>query len=418
MPVSVTSQWINAAGLGLLFLASGAIFVFDVNGLVSAFLCMAAYATPIILLENCILKTHRRPATGLDWSLVDSRTPNTTRVRVKLIGLLGSIAAIAFVHWLFRLYDLDQMAMAGFAAALVAPVFILLAIPYFACIDRAMIQPEDGYWHFGRLLLGRYENIDWRHVKSHALSWTIKGFFLPIMFVYLIGTIIRLKSHLSWLTTDYVMAVRFLADYAAMLELSIVCVGYTFTCRVLDSHIRSPNPLLGAWLVTLVCYAPFNRLVTHDILRYDTGHYWYDWFGDIPLVAIPWSIALLMSFGVWIWATASFGMRWSNLTNRGIVTNGPYRFTKHPDYISKSIFFWLINVPFLSVEGPSAALKTSLMLVCVNLIYYGRAKAEEKHLSQDPDYVAYAEAIRERGIFRFLHRPFLPNRSVPLHRKS
>jgi protein-S-isoprenylcysteine O-methyltransferase Ste14 len=156
--------------------------------------------------------------------------------------------------------------------------------------------------------------------------------------------------------------------------------------------------------VTLACYEPFNRVISGKILRYDTGHYWFDWFGNIPALAIPWALVILLSFATWLWATSCYGIRWSNLTNRGIITNGPYRFTKHPDYVSKSIFFWLINVPFLSAGGPMVALQTSLLLVGINAIYFGRARTEERHLSEDPAYVAYALAMNERSVFRGLAR--------------
>jgi len=35
-------------------------------------------------------------------------------------------------------------------------------------------------------------------------------------------------------------------------------------------------------------------------------------------------IAVLLLMGGYAWATMAFGCRFSNLTNRGIVTRGPY----------------------------------------------------------------------------------------------
>lgn len=35
---------------------------------------------------------------------------------------------------------------------------------------------------------------------------------------------------------------------------------------------------------------------------------------------------------IYAWATIMFGGRFSNLTHRGIITNGPYPWTKHPAY--------------------------------------------------------------------------------------
>jgi protein-S-isoprenylcysteine O-methyltransferase Ste14 len=108
---------------------------------------------------------------------------------------------------------------------------------------------------------------------------------------------------------------------------------------------------------------------------------------------------LVASYALWVWATAIYGLRWSNLTNRGIITGGPYRYTKHPDYLAKSAFWWLLSVPFLSVDGWQSALSHCAMLVAVNLVYYARAKTEERHLRRDPVYRAYAAWIEQHGFF-------------------
>ena len=42
------------------------------------------------------------------------------------------------------------------------------------------------------------------------------------------------------------------------------------------------------------------------------------------------------------------------------------------------------------------------MLGMVNLIYFFRAKTEERHLSRDPTYVSYALWINENGMLKWL----------------
>ena len=107
-------------------------------------------------------------------------------------------------------------------------------------------------------------------------------------------------------------------------------------------------------------------------------------------------------------ATISAGIRFSNLTYRGLWNTGPYRWTKHPAYVFKCVSWWLIYVPFL-VHSGADAVKCTLLLVCVDVIYYWRAKTEERHLSHYPEYVAYALEMNERSIFRWAARllPFL-----------
>ena len=107
---------------------------------------------------------------------------------------------------------------------------------------------------------------------------------------------------------------------------------------------------------------------------------------------------------------ASFGGRFSNLTHRGIITNGPYRYTKHPAYLAKNLSWWLLAMPFMVSDGVGAALSRCALLLCLNALYYLRAKTEERHLALDPVYVAYAAWIDEHGLLRWLNRvPLLGN---------
>ncbi len=59
---------------------------------------------------------------------------------------------------------------------------------------------------------------------------------------------------------------------------------------------------------------------------------------------------------IYAWATLAFGIRFSNLTYRGVLTNGPYRFTRHPAYVSKNLFWWLSVLPFMVSSGSMVAI--------------------------------------------------------------
>ena len=126
------------------------------------------------------------------------------------------------------------------------------------------------------------------------------------------------------------------------------------------------------------------------------------WLSGTPGVLIAWVVLISLLNLVYLWSTITFGVRFSNLTHRGILTNGPYRFTKHPAYIAKNLSWWLIAVPFLPVNGWDMALKQCAMLLGMNFIYYLRAKTEERHLSWGKTYVAYALWMNDNGIFRRL----------------
>jgi protein-S-isoprenylcysteine O-methyltransferase Ste14 len=91
-------------------------------------------------------------------------------------------------------------------------------------------------------------------------------------------------------------------------------------------------------------------------------------------------------------------VRFSNLTNRGVITTGPYRWSKHPAYITKNLSWWMISVPFVADAGWPTAVQSCLLLAGVNLIYFLRARTEERHLSQDPVYRDYAAFIASEGL--------------------
>ena len=90
--------------------------------------------------------------------------------------------------------------------------------------------------------------------------------------------------------------------------------------------------------------------------------------------------------------------RFSNLTHRGIITNGPYRWTKHPAYFSKNIAWWLTAIPFISPGGSLDALQKSIILLMLNGVYFLRAKTEEAHLSSDPGYAKYDHWMSKNGL--------------------
>jgi hypothetical protein len=56
--------------------------------------------------------------------------------------------------------------------------------------------------------------------------------------------------------------------------------------------------------------------------------------------------------------------------------------------------------------GVGEALRNSLLLGGVNMIYFLRARTEERHLSRDPTYVEYALWMNEHGLFAFIGRWF------------
>ena len=196
--------------------------------------------------------------------------------------------------------------------------------------------------------------------------------------------------------------VPFVAWCTQLMFLADVCfgtVGYILTLRPLDSHIRSANPYLSAWIAALVCYPPFLLMGLDGPLNYrNNTQEWMIWLEGHDSLLMFWGGTLILLTAIYAWATVIFGIRFSNLTHRGIITNGPYRLFKHPAYLSKNIYWWLLHVPFLSTAGTLDALHNCLLLLIVNVIYYARAKTEEKHLMADEAYRQYSAWIAKHGL--------------------
>src|SRR3546814_14686759 len=89
-----------------------------------------------------------------------------------------------------------------------------------------------------------------------------------------------------------------------------------------------------------------------DYIPGTAGHNaWAYWMEAYPLLMALTGIVLVLLTAVYAWATVAFGLRFSNLTHRGILTHGPYAWTKHPAYVSKNLFWWLATLPFLATSG-------------------------------------------------------------------
>jgi protein-S-isoprenylcysteine O-methyltransferase Ste14 len=321
------------------------------------------------------------------------------RVATKLFGLLGTYIALGFAYWALPVYRQEFRHFFDFIQPAL-PVLLLAAPIYVWLTDCIMREPADGCLMAGLLLLGRPDEIDWRLLRSYAAGWLVKGFFLPIMFE-------AAFLDLEWLLSARIAEQLFGTPYGwyevayrLLFGLDVIWggTGYLLTLRLFNTHVRSTDPSLDGWLVCVICYAPFSALIGRSYLSYEDGLYWGQWLSDYPVLKTAWGCAILALTGIYCWATVSFGARFSNLTHRGILTSGPYRWSKHPAYIAKNLSWWLISMPFLSASGPVDAIRLSVLLLCFNAIYWWRAKTEERHLGADPIYVDYGRWIARHGL--------------------
>ena len=401
-PASVNRVWVTLLGLAGLVVALAVSPSLGLGtGARTAFILLMT-AAPVFAVDLLLLKVHRRASTGIDWS----RPPDFSfwRSLVKLTGLAGTLLVIALVYWIFPEYHDDYYRQFFNLAKAALPYLVVPAALYIFLVDAYMVDPNDGYWHAGCCFLGLFSEVDKGTLRQYALGWLVKGFFIPFLFPLVSGNVDAIFSSKffqgeSGFIPFYECAYVFLY----LVDVTFGTIGYFLTLRVTDTHIRSTDPTMLGWLVAIICYPPFWPLILDHFFPYwsDTP-YWGPWLAGQPVLQVAWGTAILFFTGIYAWATVIFGCRFSNLTHRGILTNGPYRWTKHPAYLSKNISWWLVAVPFVSNAGVLETVRACLMLVGINFVYFMRARTEERHLSRDPDYVAYALWMNDRALLSWL----------------
>jgi protein-S-isoprenylcysteine O-methyltransferase Ste14 len=403
LPASVTHFGINVVGLACLL---GTLFVLRRLSLSlqdDVLAILAAVSVPIVVLDVLVLRVHRRATTGLDWD--QTFAPDYPRVATKLLGLAVTVGLIAFAYWQLpeyhgAFYDPFYRILRRLWAplAVATPAYVTL-------VDGVMRQPRDAYWQVGRAVLGHTKDVRGPEVANHFRGWLVKAFFLPLMMVWMHG---QMKSliHFDFTVIDWsnLKLYDFFYEIIFGVDLILATAGYALSLRVIDTHIRSAEPTMVGWVVALFCYQPFYSLMETQFVRYSSDYGFGAWLAAWPTLRWVWAGTIVLLIGTYTLATVAFGVRFSNLTHRGILTNGPYRFTKHPAYVTKNLSWWLVSIPFIPHTGVLDAVHHCIALGCVNTMYFLRARTEERHLSRDPTYVAYALWMNDHGALRFLGR--------------
>ena len=359
----------------------------------SAIASVLACGIPMILWSVLVDKVHRNPTTGIDWAQRRAWRETLDISLIKLAGLWATWGLIALGYGGLRYYWQGQYLFSMELLWALLPALLFISVPYILWLDRRLVNPRDGCHAFGSWIMGQGADADARRAIAHHLrAWAVKGFFTAFMLSIVPGNFAGLVTvPLAEVTANPYATALWTINFLFLIDVHVATVGYILTVKPLDAHIRTANPYGMAWVAALICYPPFILMNGGGPLDYHAGAAdWGYWFAGQDAVLIAWGVMLAALTAVYSWATMAFGIRFSNLTHRGIITHGPYRFTRHPAYVAKNLTWWLGAMPFLVTSGSMVeGLRNAVLLGVVSLIYYWRAKTEEKHLLADPAYAAY-----------------------------
>ena len=275
---------------------------------------------------------------------------------------------------------------------------LIVLIPYYFTLPKGYKTKSRIAW---KALPKLFQTSPLNHTEKTALlSILVKAFFLPMMIFWLFENLANVVQ--NW--DQFILHYQFFPNgywvffyLILFVDVFFFTLGYILEHPKLGNEIKSVEPTLFGWVVVLLCYPPFNQ-VTNNIVG------WYS--EDQPVVSIielQWVIAaiVLILMSTYSWASIALNLKASNLTNRGIVSSGPYRWVRHPAYAAKNIAWIIGATPILASRWEISIYEFFIALLSVltwSYIYYLRAITEERHLMADKDYVKYCGDVKYRFI--------------------
>lgn len=310
-------------------------------------------------------------------------------VIVWIVSLLYSFSMSYFLNQYFYFYYYID-------CLIFSPIILIVFAIWVYIVDVKSEEPEDEYASFLKDFRDLGFSFFWKKYKVFNLGLLVKIFYVPYMYgatYHIIYKILTDGNNLS--TPTEVVAYMFLIGVA--FDVSIGLGGYLFSSKLLRTNNISVDDSWKGWIVCLICYPPFLILTGYFLDQVD-NYIWKDWLDPSHFLYWVWAFFICLTWIFYWFSTVSFGFNFSNLSWRGLVNTGLYRYVKHPAYLSKNIYWWLHTVPWFGVLGWDL-LRNLLALSCISFIYYLRAKTEERHLNKFEEYVQYSKWIDENGLY-------------------
>lgn len=305
----------------------------------------------------------------------------------------------------------------GYAAYLViAPLIFFIFRPRSLWVSKNLLIA--GY--LGRLvrtIFGTKTDAGWKpsYEEKHALAFfLIKVFYGPLMINSALMEFNGWPELVRAFRIDPTLFNHFDKGYLLFvsgvffLDSMLFIVGYHSESGLLRNRLKYAETNFWHIAVCVACYAPFN-MATSALLGPSQQTPYIMFRGDVTH-PMTWILRGLAVVSLLLLTSASLSLftRASNLTNRGIVRRGPYRFIRHPGYLGKNLFWLMTLLPvfFANTAAPGFVWKDYLAFCAATILgfigwgtlYFLRAITEERFLSRDPDYVAYCQKVKYRFI--------------------
>lgn len=304
------------------------------------------------------------------------------------------------------------------------PVALIAPLPHFWLMEKfGKVGSSDEFlsagqsminWFFKRLL-GRDKAAPFvlqdPHVRNLIKTYLIKGIFIPTMVLSALagwrfwrekgGALFTQAwfagSGLPDVAMDFGVIYEALIVLVVAVDTTVGTIGYISSSKLLGTQVTKTDSTWSGWLVALACYPPFAKLFEVKGLAAVETIWPQEFARQYPLASILCCVFVLAMWVIFTWATFVFGLRFSNLTNRGTITIGPYAIVRHPAYSSKTIAWWITLAP-VAILNPSILPWAGPALALITAIYVARALTEEVNMSYDPNYEIYRQKVRWRFI--------------------
>ena len=251
-----------------------------------------------------------------------------------------------------------------------------------------------------------------------ARGLAVKFFFAPVMTVFFFDNFSHLQNNIDYFLSDALPHMlsgeynknnlnrdlgNILSTVIFSIDVGLAWCGYVITSRWVDNQTISAEPTMLGWIVCLISYPPF-RVIGGWFLT-GPGESLYNQIPNQALVGVFGGM-MMLSYFLYMLPTIWFGLRFSNLTHRGIIRKGPFAIVRHPAYAAKNFAWWCVGFPAAIWAGSTRSWEEGFLyiagLIFLTSIYWARALTEERHLSMDPDYREYCRRVPYRFIPRLV----------------